>query len=304
MIKANRFIVSLLSLILLSSCGRSAYNYVDDKLNVVATTTILGDLATTLGGDKVSVKTLMGVGIDPHLYTAKVSDTNAISKTDFIVYGGLHLEGKMSEIFEYQAKKKPVFNSGDAIIEQNGMILKNGNVIDPHVWFNVENWMKVSKGLTNKYIELDPENKEYYQEIGNAYYLELESLHNWVVSTTNLIKEEEKILVTAHDAFAYFGEAYGFRVKAIQGISTDSETSVRDIEKLVNLVIENKVKSIFIESSVPQKTIHSVIASARSRGYTLKIGGELYSDSLGDGENAHYINAIRHNINIIVDGLK
>ncbi len=288
----------------LTGCG-TKYEYVEGKVNIVATTTMLGDLSKQLGGDKVSVTTLMSVGVDPHLYSAKASDTNALDQCDFIVYGGLHLEGKMVDILETLSLEKPYLNSGEALVDGGGTLLTDdkGNT-DPHIWFNVENWIIVAESLTQKLIDYDPDNVSYYQTLGNEYVDSLEDLHQWVIDRVEELPEAKRILVTAHDAFRYFADAYGFEVEAIQGISTESEASISDINRLVDLVIEKQVKAIFVENSVPQKTIESVIASAADRGYTLTIGGELYSDSLGDGSDSEYVNAVKTNVSRIVDSLK
>ena len=288
----------------LSACG-SNYEYVEGKVNIVATTTMLGDLAKELGGDNVSVTTLMGVGVDPHLYSAKASDTNALLKSDMIVYGGLHLEGKMVDILEELSDDKAYVNSGEALEEDNGTILYDDNQnADPHIWFNVENWMIVAKALTNELIEIDPDNASEYTSLGDQYVKELEALNTWIKEEVATLDENQRILVTAHDAFRYFAAAYDFEVHAIQGISTDSEASISDINNLVDLVTTLGVKSIFIESSVPQKTIDSVIESANSEGYELAIGGKLYSDSLGDGLHSSYIEAVKYNVETIVSALK
>lgn len=298
-------IIILAGLTLLTSCGKNNYKYVEGKVNIVATTTMLGDLTSKLGGDKASVTTMMSVGIDPHLYSPRVSDTTAISRSDFLVYGGLHLEGKMIDIFEQQKKVKPVVNSGNVISSKNGTILYDENKTpNPHVWFSVPNWSLVAQGISEELINYDKVNETYYTQLAKNYINELEQLHEWSISRVEEIAPEKRILVTAHDAFAYFAHEYGFEVEAIQGISTSSEASISDINNLVDLVIKKEVKAIFVENSVPKKTIESVISNAKNKGYALKIGGELYSDSLGDGQHSHYIEAIKHNINTIVDALK
>lgn len=304
----NKFILTAVfaTVLSLASCV-SNYTYVEGKVNIVATTTMLGDLAKQIGGEKVAVKTLMSVGVDPHLYSAKASDTNALSKSDFIIFGGLHLEGKMVDILEVLSKEKPYLNSGETLLENEGTLLldEKGNH-DPHVWFNVENWIIIARGLTQKLIVYDVANAGYYQERGDQYVATLLDLHAWIQTRVEELAQNQRILVTAHDAFRYFAHAYGFEVESIQGISTESQASIGDIRRLVDMVIEKQVKAIFVESSVPQKTIDSVIAAARNRTpkYTLTIGGELYSDSLGDGDNSTYVNAVKTNVNRIVDSLK
>lgn len=302
--KIMMFLTIISTLFVLSSC-MSRYDYVEGKVNIVATTTMLGDLATQIGGEKVSVTTLMGPGVDPHLYSAKASDTNALDKSDYILYGGLHLEGKMVDILESISKYKAHLNSGAELVSQGGSLLLDakGNT-DPHIWFNIENWMTVAEGVRRTLSQYDPDHSAYYQTRADAYLNELHQLHEWILDRVSEIPENKRVLVTAHDAFGYFAARYGFEVNSIQGISTESEASITDINKLVNLVIEKQIKAVFIESSVPQKTIDSVIAAAKSKGYELSIGGELYSDSLGDGINSEFIQAVKTNVNAIVDALK
>ena len=297
------FIISFMS-VLLSAC-KNIYQYEEGKVNIVATTTMLGDLSKQIGGDKVAVTTLMGIGIDPHTYSPKASDTNALIKSDFIVYAGLHLEGKIADVLGQLSEEKAALNAGNALIlNEVKLLFDNEGNLDPHIWFNVENWIVVAESLIEKLSLYDSQNKDYYTTRGENYIKQLRDLHEWIIIKTSEIDEEKRILITAHDAFQYFADAYGFQVEAIQGISTSSEASIANINDLVNLVIDRQVKSIFIESSVPQKTIDSVISSAKSRNYTLEIGGELYSDSLGDGIDSQYIQAFKNNVNKIVDGLK
>ncbi|MDD2258870.1 MAG: zinc ABC transporter substrate-binding protein [Bacilli bacterium] len=297
------FIISFMS-VLLSAC-KNIYQYEEGKVNIVATTTMLGDLSKQIGGDKVAVTTLMGIGIDPHTYSPKASDTNALIKSDFIVYAGLHLEGKIADVLDQLSEEKAALNAGNALIlNEVKLLFDNEGNLDPHIWFNVENWIVVAESLIEKLSLYDSQNKDYYTTRGENYIKQLRDLHEWIIIKTSEIDEEKRILITAHDAFQYFADAYGFQVEAIQGISTSSEASIANINDLVNLVIDRQVKSIFIESSVPQKTIDSVISSAKSRNYTLEIGGELYSDSLGDGIDSQYIQAFKNNVNKIVDGLK
>lgn len=301
-------ILTLLTTFILSlflvSCNNN-YKYVEGKVNIVATTTMLGDLAKEVGGDKVSVTTLMGVGVDPHLYSAKASDTNALTKSDFIIYGGLHLEGKMVDVLEKLSEKKPYLNSGEVVHQKKGVLLHDdkGN-IDPHIWFNLNNWILVTQGLVENLSNYDSENASYYESRGNNYIEQLKQLDLWIKEKVSELELKDRILVTAHDAFQYFANAYDFTVESIQGISTDSEASIADINNLVNLVIEKNVKAIFIENSIPHKTIESVIAAAKSKNHELIIGGELYADSLGNNEHSNFINAYKHNVETIVEALK
>lgn len=297
------FIMLLLTGVL-TACG-SFYKYVEGKVNIVATTTMLGDLSKQIGGDKVSITTLMGVGVDPHGYAPKASDTNALTRSDFIVYGGLHLEGKMVDVLDQLSEEKMSLDSGKVLIDSGAnLLLDSEDNIDPHIWFNVQNWIIIAESFIEKLTVFDADNKDYYETRGSAYIQELQNLHEWIISEVSVLPVKKRILVTAHDAFQYFSDAYGFEVEAIQGISTQSEASITNINTLVDLVIEKKVKAIFVESSVPQKTIDSVRAAAKSKGYTLELGGELYSDSLGDGIDSEYIQAVKTNVEKIVKALK
>jgi manganese/zinc/iron transport system substrate-binding protein len=303
----NRFLtfVVLIGLVSSLTACQGGYQYHEGKINIVATTTMLGDLVNQIGGEKVSVTTLMGVGVDPHLYSAKASDTNALEKSDFIIYNGLYLEGKMINVLEQLSEQKPALNAGRALYENDGKLLQDdqGN-IDPHIWFSVLNWIVIAEELTKKLIEIDPDNSDFYISQSTNYIKKLYELHEFVKLKVQELPEDRRVLVTAHDAFQYFAYTYGFEVEAIQGISTENEASIFDINRLVDLVIERDVKAIFIESSIPQKTVDSVVSSANSRGHKLVIGGELYSDSLGDDENSQYIQAFKTNVERIVSALK
>lgn len=303
--KATLFLLTFITTLVLVACG-NRYTYVEGKVNIVATTTMLGNLAKEIGGEDVSITTLMGVGVDPHLYAPKASDTNALRRSDFIIFNGLDLEGKMTSVLVNLSNSKAHVNAGIELQNGNGTLITQDDEYpyDPHIWFDVENWIVVAKGLGRELAAFDPDNATAYQTRTNTYVTQLEDLHQWILNRTDELTQAQRVLVTAHDAFAYFANAYDFEVEAIQGISTESEASIADINNLVEIVIAKNVKSIFIESSVPRRTIDAVINAARDRGHILTVGGELYSDSLGDGDHSNYINAVKHNVNTIVDNLK
>lgn len=289
---------------ILASCNLG-YKYVDGKVNIVATTTLLGELAQNIGGDKVVVTTLMKSGVDPHLYTPKPSDTVALQRADFVSYGGLNLEGKLVDVLKTVSKQKAYFNSGEVFDNlQDRLIKDEDGVIDPHIWFDVENWILVTNEFSKKLIDYDKLNEDYYTLRTNEYIEQLNLLKEWVITKVSELNIEKRILVTAHDAFQYYGRAYNFQVESIQGISTDSEASINDINNLVNLVVEKDVKAIFIENSVPKKTIQAVITSAANKKHDVVIGGELFADSLGNNEYNNYISVVKYNTSTIVDALK
>ena len=278
----------------------------DKKIKIVTTTTMLADLSRIIGGDKVEVEGLMGEGVDPHLYTASAGDVDKLSKADLIVYGGLHLEGKMTEVFEsMEQQKKAILNVGDAI-DKSQITMVEGNTPDPHVWFNTEFWGKEAEALTNKLAEMDAKNADYYKQNYENYKKELAELTEYVKGRINEIPEKSRVLVTAHDAFGYFGKQFGLEVKAIQGVSTDSETGTKNISDLANFIVERDIKAIFVESSVPKKSIEALQEAVKAKGKEIKIGGELYSDSLGDKEHntESYIKTVKANADTIANALK
>ncbi len=293
------------------SCGRGTEKSEDNneegrKLQIVTTTTMLTDLLKTIGGDKVEVEGLMGEGIDPHLYIASAGDVGKLSNADLIVYGGLHLEGKMTEVFEkMKEQKKSVLNVGE-LLDKNQITMEDENTPDPHVWFNTELWAKEAESVANELSRIDGKNKDYYNQNLEKYKIELNKLTEYVKKRIKEIPEKSRVLVTAHDAFGYFGEQFGLEVKAIQGVSTDSETGARNIRELADFIAERNIKAIFVESSVPKKSIEALQEAVKARGKEVKIGGELYSDSLGDKEHntETYIKTVKANADIITDALK
>ena len=262
-----------------------------------------------LCGDKVEVSGLMKAGVDPHLYQAGAGDVDAMNKADIVVYNGVHLEGKMGAIFDnLHAQKKPTIRVSDGIpsetlldFEEDGEKTK-----DPHIWFSVKNWKAAAKEVAKGFSEKDPKNKSYYEDHLNAYLAELDNLDKYIRKEVESVPKDSRILVTAHDAFAYFARDYGFEVKGIQGISTASEAGTSDISTLAAFIAEHKIKAVFVESSVPHKTIESLQAAVKARGFDVSIGGELYSDSLG-GESTKegtYIGMYEHNIKTITEALR
>lgn len=304
----NLFGVVLCLMLLLSGCSKPAANVNSSKdtLNVVATTTMLSDLSKIIGGDRVTVNGLMGSGIDPHLYQASAGDVNLMQKAQIVVYNGLHLEGKMGEIFEN-------LNDQNVICIEDGldpsMLLMSeadSNIYDPHIWFDVTLWKQAALTVADGFKEADPEYAKQYDENLANYLKELEELDAYILSRTSELNEDQRVLVTAHDAFQYFGKAYGFEVKGLQGISTDAEAGTADVSALADFIAVRQIKAIFVESSVPPKTIEALQSAVKAKGFDVAIGGELYSDSLG-GENSDaqtYILTVRSNIDTIVDALK
>jgi manganese/zinc/iron transport system substrate-binding protein len=279
-----------------------------DGYQIVATTTMLADLTKILGGENVEVEGLMGPGIDPHLYKASAGDVELMQNADMIVYSGLHLEGKMADIFENLEGMDKLVVEGSEDIDESKLLSSEDDesLHDPHIWFDVSLWKEVAKNVVDGLKELDSDNSDKYEENYENYLSELDELDTYITDRVTEVPEESRVLITAHDAFAYFGEAYGFEVKGIQGISTASEAGTSDISNLADFIVEREIKSIFVESSVSQKNIEALQEAVQNKGFEVSIGGELYSDSLGseDSDTETYIGTFKANIDTIVDALK
>ena len=287
----------------LFSCNRRiGFKYVEGKVNIVATTTMIGDLAFEIGKENVSVTTLMQIGVDPHSFVPRPSVTKAIKEADLVLTNGLNLEAKMGKVLQVLDDK--LIELGNFLPEED-LIKDEYGEIEPHIWFDVNNWIIISEVLKDKLVELDSGNKEAYLKNYNAYKEKLNQLDEYVINKADTLDKEKRILITAHDAFSYFGRRYDFEVLSIQGISTETEASAKDIKDLATLIVEKKVKAIFLESSIPENTIKSVIDAAKARGHNVVIGGTLYGDSLGNINSGAdtYINMVKRNIDIIVESL-
>jgi manganese/zinc/iron transport system substrate-binding protein len=304
----NLLVLSLAITLFLTGCQKAETNETNDTLKIVATTTMLADLAEVIGGDHVTVNGLMGPGIDPHLYQASAGDVTLMQKADVVVYNGLHLEGKMGEIFESLTDRGSiVIRIEDGLSEDELLSWENDpSIHDPHIWFDVSLWKDAAKTVADKLSEADSAHKEDYLNNLEEYLVELDDLDTYIKDRVSEVPKEQRVLVTAHDAFNYFGRAYGFEVKGLQGISTDAEAGTADVSKLADFITERKIKAIFVESSVPPKTIEALQAAVKAKGFDVSIGGELYSDSLGGKDSGAdtYLLTVKANIDTIADALK
>lgn len=272
------------------------------RLPVLATTGMIADIADIVGGDRAEVTALMGPGVDPHLYQPTARDQGKLRAARLIFYNGLHLEGKMVETFESLAKTKTVVAVSRDIPEGQFLSWKeSAGMHDPHIWFDVLLWQQAVRTVEKAYREIDPDHAKGYTERAAAYLAELDQLDKYCHDRAAELEPSRRILITSHDAFHYFGRAYGFKVVGIQGISTDTEAGLKAITDAVDLIKENNVRAIFPETSVPRAAIERV---ARDSGAHL--GPELYSDALGDASTTArtYAGMIRTNMDHIVDALK
>nr|WP_276311145.1 zinc ABC transporter substrate-binding protein [Paenibacillus nanensis] len=310
----KRLMMTLLFLSLavstLAGCGGTARNpEAGGKLRITATTGMIADAVSEVGGEFVEVTGLMGPGIDPHLYKASQGDVRKLDDADVIFYNGLHLEGKMGEIFEQMEKSKPVVAVASYLKEEQLITdpsAAGGATHDPHIWFDVKLWMSAVEVIRDTLAEKDPAHADQYQANAEAYLKKMEELDAYAKEQIAAIPANSRILVTAHDAFGYFGRAYGIEVKGLQGINTMSEYGSKDVSELRDFLVENGIKAVFVESSVSTKSIESVIEGARELGHEVKIGGQLFSDAMGDAgtEEGTYLGMVRHNVDTIVKSLK
>ena len=276
------------------------------KLNVVTTTSMITDLVKNISGEHINLKGLMGSGVDPHLYKASEGDVSKLSNADIIFYNGLHLEGKLVEVFEKMKNKKTIAIS-DAI-DKSTLIGSEyfASNYDPHIWFNLDYWIEAGSFVNKKLQEAIPEHAQVFEENWQNYYKQLVLLKDEISKTIETLPKEKRILVTAHDAFNYFGKSFNFEVVGLQGLSTATEAGVQDVQKLAAFIIEKKVKAIFVESSVPKRTIEALQAAVKSKDHDVVIGGTLYSDALGNAGTIEgtYIGMFEYNVNTIVNALK
>ena len=292
-------------------CNSNRYDFCqgNESLRVVTTTTMLTDLVNILGKNILIVDGLMGPGVDPHLYQATESDVKKLQEADVIFYNGLHLEGKMSDLFEEMSKLNiPTYAVTNAIDTSKLLTPEEGleKNYDPHIWSDVRLWKEVVEFVKEKLMALDPENAEIYADNADSYLKELDELQEYIEKKLLEVPKEKRILITAHDAFAYFGNAYDFTVIGLQGISTGTEAGILDVKNLAEFILQHKVPAIFVETSVQTRHIEALQEAVLSRGFNVKIGGKLFSDSLGDPDEAEgtYTGMIKHNVDTIVDALK
>lgn len=303
--KILTFAFILFALGWISSCQSTASE--NDRLNVVVTTNIFSDLVANIGGDSIQLQALMGSGVDPHLYKASEGDVSKLVNADIVFYGGLHLEGKMVDIFEKMKSNKITVALGETLDKSELIESENfGGNYDPHIWFNVGLFKELSNQVTKVLSEADEKNADYYRVNNENYQKELDELDIYIRKKLEELPENQRVLITAHDAFSYLGEEYGIEVMGLQGISTTSEAGVRDVQRLRNFIIEHQIKAIFIENSVPRRNIEALQEAVKKEGHEVKIGGELFSDSLGNPgtDEGTYIGMFKHNINTIVEALK
>jgi manganese/zinc/iron transport system substrate-binding protein len=274
-------------------------------IKIGATVGMVADIVRVVAGEKAEVKNIIGSGIDPHVYNPTRSDVATLLKSDIIFYAGLLLEGQMSDILVKVSRKRPV-HAVTELLEQKYLIHdEQTSHSDPHVWMDVSGWMKAVEVVVDAMAAFDPPNKEHYTLNGASYLAQLQKLDDYVRQVIASIPSQKRVLVTAHDAFRYMGRAYGIEVVGIQGISTESEAGIKDINRIVDLLVNRQIPAVFVESSVSEKNVKALLEGAASRGHQVIIGGELFSDAMGrpGTYEGSYIGMIDHNATIIAIAL-
>jgi len=277
-----------------------------DTIRVTATTGQVADLARNIGGDLMKVSALMGAGVDPHLFKASERNVIDLIDSDIIFFNGLHLEGKLGEVLEQVGKRRPAIAVGEGIPAELLTTPESfeGNP-DPHVWFDPTMWTHCIDVVVQALSDHAPEHAATFQDNGDRYRIELAELHEYAQAEFGSIPDQQRVLVTAHDAFGYLGRRYEIEVVGLQGISTATEAGVRDVQRIADLLVERQVPTIFVETSVPRRTIEAVQVATSDRGWTVSIGEPLYSDALGDEGTPEgtYVGMFRYDIDAIVSGL-
>jgi manganese/zinc/iron transport system substrate-binding protein len=306
----TRLWFSILLLTLLAACGQSGgpsdVDLSERQIRVVTTIGMITDMVKHVGGERVAVTGMMGPGVDPHLYKASEGDVTRMTEADVIFYNGLHLEAQMGEVFEQmegRVKTAAVTSGIDESLLLSPPEFEGAH--DPHIWFDLTLWMQAVEVVRDTLSEMDPGSADLYRANAESYLAELEELHEYVKAQAERVPAAQRAVITAHDAFNYFGQAYGFEVRGLQGISTESEAGTGDVQDLAQFIADRKIPAIFVESSVPQRNIEAVQAAVASRGFNVTIGGELFSDAMGNPGTPEgtYVGMVRHNVDTIVDAL-
>jgi manganese/zinc/iron transport system substrate-binding protein len=274
-------------------------------IHVVCTTGMVADLVRNVGGRHVAVNQMMGAGVDPHLYKASPGDVRTLAASDAVFYSGRHLEGKMGEVLDRLKDRKLTVGVCDAIADSKLLKTQDGT-FDPHLWFDVSLWSEAAGVVRDALCDYDPSNAEEYRTKTQEYQTELAALHQYARQQVATIPPDQRVLVTAHDAFSYFGRAYDISVRGIQGWSTDTEAGVKEINELVDLITRRKIKAVFVETSVNDRNVRALVEGCQARGHAVQIGGSLFSDAMGESGTPEgaYVGMVRYNVDTIVKALR
>lgn len=309
--RAALLLLLAFALALLPGCNESDNETAETApslpIEIVATVGMISDIVREVAGDRAVVENLIGEGVDPHLYKPTSADVKKLQAADVVFYNGLMLEGKMGDVLVRVARAgKPVFAVTEEILDGGDYVITDeADHYDPHVWMDVQGWIKAVGVVAEALSEFDTSGAESYRSNADSYVAKLEKLDAYAKQVIGSIPEEKRVLVTAHDAFGYMTRAYGLEVRGIQGLSTESEAGVRDVEDLVSFLVEKQIPAIFVETSVSDKNIMALAEGAKAKGHEVVIGGELFSDAMGPAGTytGTYIGMIDHNVTIIARAL-
>ena len=300
--------VCLIGILVWSGCDpRGQPNAVtDDKLRVVTTIGMITDVVKNVGGTRVEVTGIVEPGVDPHFYNPTPKDVQRFGSAHIIFYNGLHLEAKMADVLAKMSEDTVTVAVTDAV--DRSLLLtpqEYEGLYDPHLWFDVKLWMQVVGKVRDALSEFDADNTVLYRSNAERYLTKLMELNEYVKSQVERVPSKQRVLVTAHDCFNYFGKAYGFEVRGLQGVSTATEVGVADVQELAAFIVERGISAVFVESSVSSRSLKAVKAAVKSKGFDVEIGGELFTDAMGNEGTPEgtYIGMIRHNIDTIVYAL-
>lgn len=295
---------ALLALLATSALAKAARG--GSPLQIVATIGQIADLAGRLAGERAVVRALMGEGVDPHTYRQTRADVLALRRADLVLAVGLWLEAQLVDLLAALATEKPVLLLAERLPPERLLAHPDfPGKFDPHVWMDVALWSELVPILEAELARLDPADAAGYRERAQAYRAELAALERYVRRVLATVPPERRVLVTAHDAFGYFGRAYGFEVHGIQGLSTESEAGLAEIERLVRLIVERRIGAVFVESSVAERNVRALVEGAAARGHEVRIGGQLFSDAMGapGTYEGTYVGMIDHNVTVIARAL-
>lgn len=307
--------ISLTTVLILAACGEETTTNQEPEeidtegpIHVVATSMQVADLLENIGGEHLEVEGMMGPGVDPHDYVPSASDVDLLSRADIVAYNGLLLEEQFVEVFEQlEAEGANLIVAADALDESELLDFDEDADLDydPHIWFSVDRWKEVAEYTADQLSAYDPDNAEEYEANAEAYTAELDELSEYIAGRVDEVPEESRYVVTAHDAFQYFGHEFGFEVVGLQGITTQQEAGTGDISEMANFLVENNISAVFVESSVSPQNINALIEAAQAQGHEVENAGELYSDALGTADEGAdtYISMYEANVDTIVDAL-
>lgn len=270
-----------------------------------ATVGMVADIVREVGGDRVEVTSIIGAGVDPHVYSPTRSDVAVLLRSDIVFYAGLLLEGQMTDVLAKVGRRRPVIPVTERLKQSELIHNTQAAHHDPHVWMDVQGWMKAVEVVRDTLVDFDPSNDDLYKSRAEGYLTQLKALDDYARKVIASIPENQRVMITAHDAFNYLGRAYHIEVMGIQGLSTESEAGLKDINHIVDELVRRKIPAVFVETSVSDKNVRALIEGANSRGHAVRIGGELFSDAMGKAGTYEgtYIGMIDHNVTVITRAL-